>query len=274
MAFKILENCPLEGMAEYFAANLSPSADDYPEGIVIPIDKPLRWTSTDVVRKVKFQLQKHFNSRKLKVGHAGTLDPLATGVLVICAGKATKLAEQLQAAEKEYVAEIEFGASTSSFDLEQPVEEFFPYEHITRVAVEEALAALTGTHEQVPPVFSAKMVGGLRAYEYARSGEAVELKTSQVTIYSAELLDWRLSSLPRTDAAAPELNPAVRNVHNYHTATMASDGSRPVATVRIRCSKGTYIRSVARDLGLSLGSGAFLLSLRRTRSGNFGVDGR
>lgn len=273
MEYLLLEDCPLEGMAEYFRERLSESIDDYPGGIVIPMDKPLRWTSADMVRKVKFQLTHHFHNKKLKVGHAGTLDPLATGVLTVCVGKATKIAEELQSHDKEYVAEIELGASTASFDLEQPVDRFFPYEHITEEMVREALKQFIGVQEQVPPLFSAKVVGGIRAYEYARSGEPIELKTSMVTIHSIELLEYRQEGDPaaagNVDRTAPEVSSAVKNLHNYHTAIMGTEGSRPIVKLRIRCSKGTYIRSLARDLGLALGSGAYLLSLRRTASGNF-----
>lgn len=268
--FYILDNCPIENPVECFEKRLSHSIEDYPEGIVIPVDKPYRWTSADVVRKIKFQLQKHFGQKKLKVGHAGTLDPLATGLLIVCVGKATKIAEILQSHGKEYVASIEFGATTPSFDLEQPIDSYFPYEHITREAVTSALSGFIGEQEQVPPVFSAKIVGGLRAYEYARCGETVELKTNRITIESLELLD---EDDPAAGVASYNLNKqdleSVRNLHNYHTSDNASDGTRPVFTLRIKCSKGTYIRSLARDLGLALGSGAYLTALRRTASGDF-----
>lgn len=268
----LLEGCPIEGMPEFLESHLSGDIADYPGGIVIPMDKPLRWTSADVVRKVKFQLQRLFHNKGLKVGHAGTLDPLATGMLIVCAGKATKVAEELQSHEKEYVATVEFGATTASFDLEQPVDQFFPFEHITRAKVEDALKHFIGEQEQVPPMFSAKIIGGVRAYEYARAGEPVELRKSLVTIKEIELLDWLEAGEVTEDAPVDvpkEDLGAVRHVHNYHTAGTVSDGSRPRAVLRIRCSKGTYIRSLARDLGLALDSGAYLTSLRRTASGNF-----
>ena len=273
-SYFLLEGCPVEGMPEFFASHLSESIDDYPGGIVIPLDKPLRWTSADLVRKVKFQLQRQFRNKKLKVGHAGTLDPLASGLLIVCVGKATKIAEELQAHDKEYIATVEFGATTASFDLEQPISEFFPFEHITREALEEALKGFIGKQEQVPPVFSAKIIGGLRAYEYARAGEPVELRKSLITIQSIDLLEWHEAGSAegaRADSAPKSDLDAVRNIHNYHVADTASDGSRPSATLRIKCSKGTYIRSLARDLGLALGSGAYLTSLRRTASGEFRV---
>jgi len=272
--FFLLEGVPIEGMAEYLESHLTGDIADYPGGIVIPMDKPLRWTSADVVRKLKFQLKHLFHNKGLKVGHAGTLDPLATGMLIICAGKATKIAEELQAHEKEYVATVEFGATTASFDLEQPVDQFFPYEHITREKVEETLKDFIGEQEQVPPMFSAKIIGGVRAYEYARAGEPIELRKSIVTIKEIELLDWleagEKAAVEAVDIPKNDLE-TVRHIHNYHTAETVTDGSRPRAVLRIRCSKGTYIRSLARDLGLALGSGAYLTALRRTASGSFRV---
>lgn len=269
----ILTGCPVETALEYCEGRLSHSIEDYPEGILIPVDKPLRWTSADLVRKIKFQLQKHFHTHKLKVGHAGTLDPMATGLLIVCVGRATKIAEALQAHEKEYLARIAFGATTASYDLEQPVDQFFPFEHITREGVEAALKGFIGEQEQVPPVFSAKMVGGLRAYEYARAGEAVELRTARITISSIELLDYRASGMaegPQREAV--EVSEAVRNVKNFHTAAR-SEVPGPEVLLRIRCSKGTYIRSLARDLGLAMNSGAYLTALRRVASGDFRLAG-
>ena len=226
-----------------FAWPLSGNLEDYPDGLIFPLDKPYRWTSADAVRKVKFWLQRHFHCRKIKVGHAGTLDPLATGLLIICAGRATKLVDTLQAHTKEYVADIEFGATTPSYDLEKEIDNLYPYEHITKQIIEEALEGFIGPQEQVPPIFSAKMVGGTRAYEYARAGEAVELKSSLITIEKAHLDDFKTGTT-----------------------------GRPVATVTLRCSKGTYIRSFARDLGLAVGSGAHLTALRRTLSGDFEIN--
>ena len=253
-------------MPAFFEAHLTHDLADYPDGIVLPLDKPYRWTSADLVRKCKFTLQKHFSLRKLKVGHAGTLDPLATGLLLVCIGKATKLAEALQASEKEYVATVEFGATTASYDLEQPVNQLFPYEHINEEAVRAVLPQFIGPLEQVPPVFSAKIVNGLRAYEYARSGEPLELKTNHIEIHDIRLERFTLHNEMEGDGYV--VDEVVRHVHNYHTS-QTSDGSRPAATLRIRCSRGTYIRSLARDLGLALGSGAYLTALRRTASGDF-----
>lgn len=214
-----------------------PTDIDFNEGYVLNIDKPLGWTSTDVVRKIKFGLQK-CGYRRLKVGHAGTLDPLATGVLLVCLGKATKRVEELQAERKEYVTDILLGATTPSYDLEHGIDRTFPYEHITRQQLDDALAALSGERLQTPPVYSAKKIDGQRAYEYARGGEQVEMKRALINIYAMEVLEYDL--------------PRVR--------------------LRIECSKGTYIRSIAMELGEMLGSGAHLTSLRRTRSGGFSAE--
>ena len=220
--------------------NLQPlgnNIDDYPGGIVLPFDKPYRWTSADVVRKVKFIAQKHFHKKNLKVGHAGTLDPLATGVLLVCLGKATKLAEMLQAEQKEYIAQIELGATTPCFDMEKEIDCTYPYEHITREMVEAAIPGFLGEQDQVPPVFSAKLIDGTRAYEMARAGEQVVMKPARITIYEMEILEFEL----------------------------------PRLVLRIKCSKGTYIRSIARDMGKALGSGGYLSGLVRTQSGGFHV---
>ena len=207
------------------------------EGYVAVIDKPLEWTSTDVVRKVKFRLQR-MGYRKIKVGHAGTLDPLATGILLICIGRATKRVEELQAERKEYVAELMLGATTPSFDMEHPVDQTYPTDHITREKVEAALLSLTGERLQAPPIYSAKKVEGMRAYEFARAGEEVELRKALINIYSIVLEEYDM--------------PRIR--------------------IRVECSKGTYIRSLAQEIGEALDSGAYLTSLRRTRSGDHRVE--
>lgn len=217
---------------------LGGNIDDYPGGVVIPIDKPYRWTSADVVRKVKFVAQKHFHKKNIKVGHAGTLDPLATGVLLVCLGKATKQAEALQAERKEYIASIELGATTPCFDLEKEIDQRYPYEHITREMVEGILPKFIGEQDQIPPVFSAKLIDGTRAYEMARAGEEVVMKPARITIYDLEILEFEL----------------------------------PKLVLRVKCSKGTYIRSLARDVGVALQSGGHLTGLIRTQSGGFRVE--
>lgn len=210
---------------------------DFPEGYVAVIDKPYEWTSADVVRKLKFQLRK-CGYPKIKIGHAGTLDPLATGILLVCIGRATKRVESLQAERKEYVAELMLGATTPSGDMEHEVDHLYATEHITRELVEEALCSLTGEREQLPPLYSAKKVQGVRAYEFARAGEEIELKRALINIYAMELVECDL----------------------------------PRIKIRVECSKGTYIRSLAFEIGEALNSGAYLTSLRRTRSGDFRVE--
>ena len=253
---------------------------DYPEGIVLAVDKPYRWTSADVIRKLKYAAIKHFQKKNLKVGHAGTLDPLATGVLLVCIGPACKRAQELQDHDKEYIARIRFGATTPSYDLEKDVDRTFPYEHIKRADVEAALPAFLGDQEQVAPLFSAKSVDGVRAYELARklyrSGRVAELDDaaletlhrSKITISELELQDF----LP---AGATSQNPAQEVSGTASSRINVADTSAlglPEAVIRIACSKGTYIRAFARDLGEALGSGAHLSGLIRSRSGSFRVE--
>ena len=292
---------------------LSRNIDDYPEGIIIPIDKPYRWTSADVIRKVKYAAIRHFGKKNLKVGHAGTLDPLATGVLLVCIGKATKLAEELQSHDKEYVAGVTFGATTPSYDLEKEIDRFFPHEHISAEAVENALPAFIGEQDQIAPLFSAKSVDGVRAYELARKlykanseNESVQsseldtaaeqlLRVSRINITELVLLSFAgrneglMDRATRgTEAGGPQAERSggvsEANVHEpsscQHATTASSrinvtDNSAlglPRAVIRMACSKGTYVRAFARDLGEALGSGAHLDSLQRSRSGQFRVE--
>ena len=214
------------------------SPDCLEQGLILLLNKPYGWTSADAVRKIKFLAQKHWGLKNIKVGHAGTLDPLATGVLLICLGRATKLAEQLQAEQKTYVASICVGATTPSFDLEKEIDQHFPFEHITQAQTEAALAGFLGPQEQMPPQFSAKMVGGSRAYLWARAGEQAPLQPASINIYGIRLLSFDL----------------------------------PYIRIEVRCSKGTYIRALARDIGLALDSGAYLSDLERSESGNFSAN--
>jgi len=258
---------------------------DYPEGIVLAVDKPWRWTSADVIRKIKYAAIRHFGKKNLKVGHAGTLDPLATGVLLVCIGNACKRAQELQDHDKEYIARIRLGATTPSYDLEKEVDRRFPYEHITREAVEAALPAFLGEQEQVAPLFSAKSVDGVRAYELARklykagqtdAIDAAALQTlhrSRIVISGLELLDFipaggdgygvRGACPPRTPYPSPS--------SRINVADTSALGL-PEAVIRIACSKGTYIRAFARDLGEALGSGAHLGGLIRSRSGAYLIE--
>lgn len=209
---------------------------DFVTGEIIGIDKPLGWTSFDAVKRIRGAIQRRLGVKKFKVGHAGTLDPLATGVLIICTGKATRRIEALQAGRKEYIATMRLGATTPSYDLEKEIDATYPYEHVTREMILETLPQFTGKIMQVPPVFSAVKVDGKRAYLHARKGNEVELAAKPLEIDEFELLDF--------------------------------DGRD--MTLRILCSKGTYIRALARDLGAALNSGAHLIALRRTAVGPIG----
>jgi len=254
----------------------SRNIEDYPDGIVLPIDKPYRWTSADVVRKIKYCACRHFGKKKLKVGHAGTLDPLATGILLVCIGPATRKAEELQASPKQYVAGVSFGATTPSYDLEKDIDAHYPLDGVSEQALRSVLPRFVGEQEQVAPLFSAKSVDGVRAYETARrlyreslrNGTSFDheaaslLQTNIVNIYGIELLEW----LERP-AAIPE-----SGLEGRINVADISGRDLPTAMLRIDCSKGTYIRSLARDLGEALGSGAFLSSLRRSGNGGFTLD--
>ena len=207
------------------------------QGEILYVDKPLGWTSFDAVKRLRGALTRRLGVKKLKVGHAGTLDPLATGVMILCTGKATKRIDEFQAGVKEYIATIALGATTPSFDLETEIDATYPTEHITRELVEDTLRSFTGRIEQVPPAFSAVKVDGKRAYDLARKGRDVELKPKVLVIDEIELLDYAPTSI----------------------------------TIRVVCSKGTYIRALARDIGQALGSGGHLTALRRTRVGEVNI---
>jgi len=211
---------------------------DYIKGEVLYVAKPLTWTSFSLVNKLRWKLQKTLKIKKLKVGHAGTLDPLATGVMIICTGKSTKLIESFQYQTKEYVATLKLGETTPSFDLEMPVDGTFPSEHITREMVDKVIPQFLGEIQQVPPAYSAVKVDGKRAYEYARNGQEIELKSKLLVIDDIEVLDF----------------------------------TPPVLKIRVVCSKGTYIRALARDIGLALNSGAHLIALERTRIGDVRLE--
>jgi len=212
---------------------------DFLAGEVLLIDKPLNWTSFDVVNKIRYLLKRNLGIKKIKVGHAGTLDPLATGLVIVCTGKFTKKIDEYQGMTKEYSAGVRFGATTPTYDLESEPDRTYPYEHISEDVLRDVLDdEFTGEIEQVPPAFSAVKVKGQKAYDLARRGEKVELKTRKVTIHKINIIRFDL----------------------------------PDVMLDITCSKGTYIRSLANDLGKALNSGAHLTSLRRTRIGDFSVD--
>jgi len=239
------------------------------EGEVFCFDKPYAMTSFRIVSKVRGILHRRLGVKNLKVGHAGTLDPLATGVLLVCTGKATKDIDRLQADTKEYVATIRLGATTPSFDMEHPEDATFPTSHITREAVEQTLQRFLGRIEQVPPTFSAVRVNGKRAFKLARKGEEVELKPKILVIDEIELLDCQLTP----DASRQPRSINIKDI-TPEEAAQADAYNRsltPSITVRIVCSKGTYIRALARDIGAALGTGAYLQGLRRTRIGQYDV---
>lgn len=213
---------------------------DFVEGTILYFDKPYTWTSFNLVSRVRYLICQRLGVRRLKVGHAGTLDPLATGVMTICSGRATKQIDELQAKTKEYVATLQLGATTPSFDLEKPIDAVYDTSHITRSLIESVLPQFTGRIEQVPPAFSACKIGGKRAYDLARKGKDVELKPKVLVIDEIEIVDF--------------------------------DSNLMQLSLRIVCSKGTYIRALARDIGQALQSGAHLISLRRTRVGNICVE--
>lgn len=208
------------------------------EGEIFHVDKPLKWTSFDVVKRIRGILSRRTGKKKLKVGHAGTLDPLATGVMTIVTGKSAKLIEELQAHTKEYVATIRLGATTPSYDLETEVDAEYPWEHITREGVEETLTKFIGRIQQTPPAYSACKIDGKRAYKMARKGKEVNIKPKELVIDEIELLSFEM----------------------------------PTIVIRVVCSKGTYIRALARDIGEALGSGGHLTALRRTRVGSVRVE--
>lgn len=211
---------------------------DFLAGEVLYFNKPIDWTSFDLVNKFRYKLSRKLKVKKIKVGHAGTLDPKATGVMIVCTGKATKRIDEFQYQTKEYVATLKLGETTPSFDLEKEVDQSYPTDHITCEKVKEVLKMFVGTIRQVPPVFSACKVDGKRAYELARKGEEVELKAKTLVIDEMELLECDL----------------------------------PVIKIRVVCSKGTYIRALARDIGVALQSGAYLIGLERTRIGDVTLD--
>ena len=266
-------NSPEDGISAELT-RLSSDIADYPEGIVLPVDKPYRWTSADLVRKIKFAAKRHFGKKNLKVGHAGTLDPLATGILLVCIGPATRRAEELQASPKQYVAGVTFGAVTASYDLEKEVEPGLPLDGVSEAALRSVLPSFLGEQDQVAPLFSAKSVDGVRAYEMARklyrAGRKAEaegvIRASRINIFGLELLSY--SEGHPLSEFVPEFEGRDRKINVAGVEGL----SLPTAMIRVDCSKGTYIRALARDLGESLGSGAFLSSLRRTRNGGFGIE--
>ena len=216
----------------------SSPADYWLSGQILLLNKPLGWTSFDLVRKIRYTLKHKYKIKKIKVGHAGTLDPLASGLMIICTGKFTKKLEGFQGLDKEYIADIRLGSSTPSFDLETQVDKHFPHDHIDKDKLLTSLEGFLGPQMQEPPLFSAKKLSGVRAYDHARKGANIVLESRSIVLSELELLRWQ----------SPDLK------------------------IRINCSKGTYIRAFARDLGKNLDSGGHLIGLTRTRIGDLRLD--
>lgn len=256
---------------------------DFIEGEVLAFDKPLTWTSFNLVKVVRNNLSRRLGIKRLKVGHAGTLDPLASGVMILCTGKCTKQIDQLQAGTKEYIATIRLGCTTPSFDAEHPIDATYPTSHITAQSVDEALSRFLGSIWQVPPVYSACKVEGRRAFDYVRQGEEVELKAKELVIDELELLDLHLPEQGICSPHASEVAKMARadvnikdygrdkDVYEIAEATDVDAAGLSYLQIRVVCSKGTYIRALARDIGQALGSGAYLIGLRRTRVGSFAL---
>jgi len=243
-----------------------PFPEAFPAGAVLLVDKPLGWSSFDVVNKIRFHLKRRLKMKNLKVGHAGTLDPLATGLLVICIGNYTKRIDEFQAMPKAYTGTITFGATTPSFDLEKGVDATYPTEHLTEVLLQEAAQQFVGNILQIPPVFSAVKVDGKRLYKNARTGEEVELPHRPVYVESFTVGPLRAVSPERAaPIVADDRGGAKIMLHPDHAAGLQSD-------FEVVCGKGTYIRSLAHDLGQAVGSGAYLSALRRTRTGGFSIE--
>ena len=239
-------------------------------GVVLPVDKPRQWTSFQVVNKIKAVVRNTYGLKKFKIGHAGTLDPLATGLLLVCLGKATKSIPQLQDGEKVYTGTLVFGATTPCYDLEQAIDSYYPYAHITPALLTEAVHRFEGQIMQVPPMFSAVKVDGQRAYEYARRDDpTVTIQPKPVDIYSFEITAFRPGT--DTDTIVDVVSSPQPGSHLYSNPQGTVPLHLPQADFRIHCGKGTYIRSLARDLGSALGSGAFLCALRREQVGNYRI---
>lgn len=254
---------------------------NFQEGEILGFDKPLTWTSFNLVKAVRNSLSRRLGIKRLKTGHAGTLDPMASGVMIVCTGKCTKMIDQLQAGTKEYIATLRLGCTTASFDAEHEIDATYPTAHITREMVDEVLKRFHGEIMQVPPVYSAVKVDGKRAFAYARDKEKVELKAKPLVIDEIELLDINLPEQgvvsPNAEEVAGMIKSGVRikeygrRLQNIEDVVVESE-IVPYIKIRIVCSKGTYIRALARDIGEALQSGAYLIGLRRTRVGDIRIE--
>ena len=254
---------------------------NFQEGEVLGFDKPLTWTSFNLVKAVRNSLSRRLGIKRLKTGHAGTLDPMATGVMIVCTGKCTKMIDKLQAGTKEYIATLRLGCTTASFDAEHEIDGTYPTAHITREMVDEVLSKFRGEIMQIPPVYSAVKVEGKRAFAYARENEDVELKAKPLVIDELELLDI---NLPEQNVISPYAHEVAgmikagvhikdfgRKLQHIEDVEVESE-IIPYIKIRVVCSKGTYIRALARDIGQGLKSGAYLIGLRRTRVGDIRIE--
>lgn len=253
----------------------------FQDGEILGFDKPLTWTSFNLVKAVRNSLSRRLGIKRLKTGHAGTLDPMATGVMIVCTGKCTKLIDKLQAGTKEYIATLRLGCTTASFDAEHEIDGTYPTAHITREMVDEVLSRFRGEIMQIPPVYSAVKVDGKRAFAYARENEEVELKAKPLVIDELELLDINLPEQnvisPNAAEVAGMIKSGVRikdfgrKLQHIEDVEVESEVI-PYIKIRVVCSKGTYIRALARDIGEALQSGAYLIGLRRTRVGDIRIE--
>ena len=257
------------------------SVDQLQAGIIIPVDKPRQWTSFQAVNKIKAVIRNSYGLKKFKIGHAGTLDPLATGLLLVCVGKATKDITAIQDGDKEYTGTMVLGATTPCFDLEQAVDSYYPYEHITPELIEQVRHQFEGGIMQVPPMFSAVKVDGQRAYQYARRDDpSVTIQPKQVQVYRFEITAVRpgIDLKDTIDSKVHKVSKDLKDLkdtnspHLYDNPQGEVPKHLPQIDFIVHCGKGTYIRSLARDFGAALGSGAFLSALRRTRVGKYSVD--
>ncbi len=243
------------------------------DGLVIPLDKPRQWTSFQAVNKIKAVVRNRYGLKKFKIGHAGTLDPLATGLLLVCLGKATKTIPQLQDGDKLYTGTMVLGATTPCYDMERAIDNYYPFEHITPTLLDEKRRLFEGEIMQVPPMFSAVKIDGQRAYEYARLDDPTAIiKPKPVQVYSFEITAFRKGIKNIQSSQNIQNTQDSQTTHLYDNPQCIVPSHLPQVDFRIHCGKGTYIRSIARDFGLALGSGAFLSALRREQVGPYTID--
>lgn len=247
--------------------------DQLQAGLILPIDKPRCWTSFQAVNKVKSTLRRLYGIKNIKIGHAGTLDPLATGLLLVCIGRATKQIATLQDGDKVYTGTLVLGATTPCYDLERPIDAYYPYDHITLELLKTETQRLTGNLMQVPPIFSAVKIDGQRAYTFARADDPTATpQPKPVNVHSFQIANFHPGGKPESEFKIQNSKFKIQTTHLYNNPQGEIPEALPRADFRVSCGKGTYIRSLARDLGVALGSGAFLSALRREQVGDYTVD--